>query len=46
MLWSSEQNKARDAVGNFAKFCPPVVADGRVFLASFSNKLQVYGLLK
>jgi hypothetical protein len=45
VLWSSEQNRGRDAVGNFAKFCPPVVADGHVFLATFSNTLRVYGLL-
>jgi Ricin-type beta-trefoil lectin domain len=45
VLWSSEQNAARDAVGNFAKFTPPVVANGRVFLATFSNVLRVYGLL-
>jgi len=45
VLWSSQQNAARDAVGNFAKFTPPTVADGRVFLATFSNTLRVYGLL-
>jgi hypothetical protein len=32
-------------VGNFAKFTPPTVADGHVFLATFSNTLRVYGLL-
>jgi Ricin-type beta-trefoil lectin domain len=45
LLWSSEQNAARDAVGNFAKFTPPTVADGHVFLATFSNALRVYGIL-
>jgi ricin-type beta-trefoil lectin protein len=45
VLWSSQQNAARDAVGNFAKFSPPVVANGRVFVATFSNVLRVYGLL-
>jgi hypothetical protein len=45
VLWSSEQNATRDAVGNFAKFTPPVVANGRVYLATFSNVLRVYGLL-
>jgi hypothetical protein len=44
-LWNSRQSIARDDVGNFAKFCPPTVADGKVFLATFSNKLNVYGLL-
>jgi hypothetical protein len=44
-LWNSEQNSARDSVGNFAKFCPPTVANGKVYLATFSNRLNVYGLL-
>ena len=50
-LWNSEQNPARDKVGMFAKFCPPVVANGKVYLATFrddatqKNKLVVYGLL-
>jgi len=45
LLWSSQQNSARDAVGNFAKFCPPTIANGKVYLATFSSKLNVYGLL-
>ncbi len=44
-LWNSRQNLARDDVGNYAKFCPPTVADGKVYLATFSNQLAVYGLL-
>ncbi|HEV2392215.1 MAG TPA: choice-of-anchor D domain-containing protein [Verrucomicrobiae bacterium] len=44
-LWNSQQNSARDAVGNFAKFVPPTVANGKVYLATFSNRLNVYGLL-
>jgi hypothetical protein len=44
-LWNSEQFSARDSVGSFAKFCPPVVANGRVYLATFSNRVNVYGLL-
>jgi hypothetical protein len=49
-LWNSEQNPARDRVGMFAKFCPPVVANGKVYLATFNdgsqpNKLVVYGLM-
>lgn len=43
-LWSSDQVE-RDAVGNFAKFVPPTVANGKVYLATFSNRLNVYGLL-
>jgi hypothetical protein len=44
-LWNSEQIITRDSVGNFAKFCPPTVANGKVYLATFSNRLNVYGLL-
>jgi len=45
LLWSSEMNHLRDSVGNFAKFNTPVVANGRVYVPTFSNKLLVYGLL-
>jgi PKD repeat protein len=44
-LWNSEQASARDSVGNFAKFVPPTVANGKVYLATFSGMLKVYGLL-
>lgn len=44
VLWTSDQNASRDAVGNFAKFSPPTVVEGRVFLGTFSNALRVYGL--
>ena len=44
-LWNSQQLTSRDAVGNFAKFVPPTVANGKVYLATFSNRLNVYGLL-
>jgi hypothetical protein len=44
-LWNSEQNAGRDALGKFSKFSPPTVADGKVFVATFSNKLVAYGLL-
>jgi hypothetical protein len=44
-LWNSEQLKTRDSVGNFAKFVAPTVANGKVYLATFSNRLNVYGLL-
>jgi outer membrane protein assembly factor BamB len=43
-VWNSKMNAARDDVGKYAKFCPPVVANGRVYIASFSNQLHVYGL--
>ena len=44
-LWDSQIDSARDALGNWAKFVPPVVANGRVYLATFSNQLVVYGTL-
>lgn len=43
-LWNSQQLSARDAVGNFAKFVPPTVANGKVYLATFSGRVDVYGL--
>jgi hypothetical protein len=51
-LWNSKTNSARDGVGNFAKFNPPLVANGRVYIGNFStstsantDQLVVYGLL-
>lgn len=44
-LWNSHQNPDLDAVGNFAKFCPPTIANGKVYVATFSGQLQVYGQL-
>jgi len=43
-IWNSQQFPARDGVGNFAKFSTPTVANGKVYLATFSNQLAVYGL--
>ncbi|MFD8993346.1 hypothetical protein [Streptomyces abikoensis] len=43
-VWHSRMNAARDDVGKFAKFVPPTVANGRVYLPSFSGALHVYGL--
>jgi hypothetical protein len=44
-LWNSKQNASRDDVGNFAKFCSPTIANGKLYIASFSGHLAVYGLL-
>jgi hypothetical protein len=44
-LWNSEMNPSRDEFGNFAKFVPPLVANGKVYVATWSNQVVVYGLL-
>ena len=43
-LWNSTQNLARDDVGNYAKFNSPTIANGKMYVGSFSGQLQVYGL--
>jgi hypothetical protein len=43
-LWNSNLKGIRDAVGKFAKFVPPTIANGKVYLATFSNNLLVYGM--
>jgi hypothetical protein len=44
-LWNSNQVAARDSVGRFAKFVCPTIANGKVYIATFSKKLDVYGIL-
>jgi hypothetical protein len=44
-LRNSEQDAGRDGVGNFAKFRAPTIANGKVYLATFSGKVIMYGLL-
>jgi len=49
-LWNSSQNPGRDRLGMFAKFCPPVVANGKLYMGTFRegatpNVLVVYGIL-
>src|SRR5262249_11995265 len=43
-LWNSNMNAA-DSLGNFAKFVPPLVANGRVYVATASQQVAVYGLI-
>jgi hypothetical protein len=54
-LWSSEQNPTRDGEFMVAKYTPPVVANGRVYMATFGSipnnghqsltgSVNVYGL--
>jgi hypothetical protein len=42
-LFHSEEHPA-DKLGNFAKYSTPVVANGRVYVGTFSNKVVQYGL--
>jgi uncharacterized protein (TIGR03437 family) len=42
-LWNSDLSPA-DVLGCFAKFAPPLVANGRVYVPTFSNQLAIYGL--
>lgn len=44
-LWNSQQNSARDAFGNFPKFNPPTVYNGKVYQPTFSKQFCVYGRL-
>ena len=32
--------------GNFSKFCPPVIADGEVFVPTYNGRVDVYELIK
>ena len=43
-LWDSTQNSRRDDLGSFAKFAPPTIANGKVYVPTFSGELVVYGL--
>ena len=44
-LWNSQQVISRDDVGIFAKFVAPTVANGKVYVATFSGRMNVYGIL-
>jgi hypothetical protein len=43
LLWSTDGNDSPDHF-DFAKNVPPTVANGKVYLATFSDRLNVYGL--
>ncbi|MFL5789742.1 MAG: discoidin domain-containing protein, partial [Flavisolibacter sp.] len=43
-MWNSG-TLSSDNAGSFAKFNSPVVANGKVYLGTFSNQVVVYGLL-
>lgn len=42
-LWNNQRNP-RDAGGSYAKFAAPTIANGHVYLPTFSNRVVVYGL--
>ena len=46
-LWDSYQNQERDDFGYWAKFVPPTVANGKVYVGSDegNGQLAVYGLI-
>jgi len=44
-IYNSDMNHARDALGDFTKFAPPVVANGKVYVPTQSKAVAVYGLL-
>ena len=39
-LWDSNQNQSRDYSGSWAKWSPPTIANGKVYLATFDNVRQ------
>jgi outer membrane protein assembly factor BamB len=43
-LWNSEENASRDRLGTLVKFVPPTVAGGKVYAATYDNRVIVYGV--
>jgi hypothetical protein len=43
-LWNSQMDATHDSFGILARFVPPLVANGRVYVATWSNQVAVYGL--
>jgi len=43
-LWNSNMKALRDSVGRLAKFASMTVANGKLYVPTFSNYLVVYGL--
>lgn len=45
LLWSSNASGTRDTLGSYSKFVPPTVINGKVYAATASLQVVVYGLL-
>ena len=45
LLWTNQMNPRRDDAGLFGKFVVPTVANGKVYLGTWSNQVVAYGLL-
>ncbi len=46
VLWNSnDAPNSRDYAGSWAKFDPPTIANGKVYLPTFDGLVNVYGLL-
>jgi hypothetical protein len=43
-LWDSKQ--IPNNTFNFCKFCPPVIADGRILVPTYDGRVDVYGLVQ
>lgn len=44
VLYSNLQDPNRDGAGTYAKFASPTIANGHVYLPTFSNQVVAYGL--
>ncbi len=45
-FWNSSlAANGRDTLGGLAKFAPPTIANGRVYVSTFSNSVTIYGAL-
>ena len=45
-FWNSGQaSNGRDTLGGLAKFATPTIANGRVYVPTFSNSVTIYGVL-
>jgi len=42
-LWNNNQSP-NDNAGKYAKFSSPTIANGHVYLPTFSNQVVVYGI--